>query len=254
MSPTRDDPAVVFPFGLPDPEAPVRVFCLPYAGGGAGLYRTWARRGDADAAFVPVQLPGRENRLHEEPEKDFDSLAERLATVIAPWTGDRYALFGHSMGGMLAHELARRLEELTGTPARLLAVSACAAPDVERPEWRIHDLPREEFVAQVRRLNGTPRELFEDEDLLDLCLPRIRADFSVLASYRYRPRSPLAMPVTAFGGTRDDQVPTWSVENWREHTDGDFRLHLVDDDHFFLHRHEQAVAEHIRDALRRVDA
>ncbi|MEU5212443.1 alpha/beta fold hydrolase [Streptomyces sp. NPDC020742] len=251
MSLTVDEPGVLFPFGIPDPEAPVRVFCLPYAGGGAGLYRAWSRRAVPGVEFVPVQLPGRENRLHEPPEHDFDALAERLARAVAPWTGERYALFGHSMGGLLAHELAHRLQERTGRPADLLAVSACSAPDVERPAWRIHDLPREEFVAEVRRLNGTPQEVFEDEDLLDLCLPRIRADFSVLASYRYQQRTPLAVPVTALCGTRDPQVPTWSVETWRAHTTGDFRLHLVDDDHFFIHRHEQAVFTHITDGLHR---
>ncbi|TJZ49608.1 thioesterase [Streptomyces piniterrae] len=252
MSTTVDDPCVLFPFGTPDLEAPVRVFCLPYAGGGAGLYRSWSRRPASGAMFVPVQLPGRENRLHEPPEHDFDTLTERLARAIAPWTGERYALFGHSMGGLLAYELAHRLGELTGRPAELLAVSACAAPDVERPGWRIHDLPREEFVAEVRRLNGTPQEVFEDKDLLDLCLPRIRADFSVLASYRYRPRAPLTVPVTALGGTRDPQVPTWSVESWLDHTDREFRLHLVDDDHFFIHRHEQAVFDHITNGLHEV--
>ncbi|MGP8298082.1 thioesterase II family protein [Streptomyces inhibens] len=252
MNATADDPGVLFPFGTPDLAAPVRVFCLPYAGGGAGLYRAWSQRTVPGVAIVPVQLPGRENRLHEPPEHDFDALAARLAEAIAPWTGERYALFGHSMGGLLSYELAHRLQELTGRPAELLAVSACAAPDVERPSWRIHDLPREEFVAEVRRLNGTPQEVFEDEDLLDLCLPRIRADFSVLASYRYRQRAPLAVPVTALCGTLDPQVPTWSVENWRSHTARAFRLHLVDDDHFFIHRHEQAVFEHLTDGLREV--
>ncbi|MET8950236.1 thioesterase II family protein [Streptomyces sp. NPDC004393] len=257
MSTPADDPGALFPFGLPGSEAsvtPVRVFCLPYAGGGAGLYRPWVGHSAAGAEFVPVQLPGRENRLMEEPEGDFDALAERLARGIAPWTGERYALFGHSMGGLLAYELAHRLNELTSQSAELLAVSACAAPDVERPEWRIHELPREEFVDRLQKLNGTPREVFEDEDLLDLCLPRIRADFSVLASYRYRPRPPLPVPITALAGTRDTQVPTWSVADWRRHTDRGFNLHPVDDDHFFLHRHQQAVIGHIADGLHQMSA
>jgi surfactin synthase thioesterase subunit len=252
MSTKADDPGVLFPFGAPDPEAPVRVFCLPYAGGGAGLYRAWSGRSVPEAVFVPVQLPGRENRFHEPPEQDFDALAERLARAITPWTGERYALFGHSMGGLLAHELTHRLHEMTGHHAELLAVSACAAPDVERPAWRVHDLPRDKFVMEIRRLGGTPQEVFEDEDLLDLCLPRIRADFSVLASYRHRPRAPLPVPVTALCGTSDPQVPVWSAEKWREHTAGDFTLRLVDDDHFFVHRHERVVFEHITNGLRDV--
>ncbi|MFJ4578702.1 thioesterase II family protein [Streptomyces echinatus] len=254
MTTAADDPAALFPFGLPDTEALVRVFCLPYAGGGAGLYRSWAGHTAAGAQFVPVQLPGRENRMTEEPETDFDALAGGLARRIAPWTGERYALFGHSMGGLLAYDIAHRLHELTGTPAELLTVSACAAPDVERPDWSIHGLPRDEFVERLRNLNGTPQEVFEDEDLLDLCLPRIRADFSVLASYRYRPRPPLPMPVTALAGTRDPQVPTWSVADWRRHTDGPFTLHTVDDDHFFLHRHQQTVIGHVSDGLRSMTA
>ncbi|MGW3206157.1 thioesterase II family protein [Streptomyces sp. NPDC001135] len=245
-----DDPGALFPFGIPGTDGPVRVFCLPYAGGGAGLYRTWSRSAVAGAAFVPVQLPGRENRLHEPPERDFDTLAERLAQALAPWTGERYALFGHSMGGLLAYELAHRLHALTGRPADLLAVSACAAPDLERPAFRIHDLPRDEFVEALRRLGGTPQEVFEHEELLDLCLPRIRADFSVLASYRYVPRPALAVPVTALCGTRDARVPVRSVESWRAHTDRAFRLHLVDDDHFFLHGHAQAVLDHVLGGLR----
>ncbi|WP_330461225.1 alpha/beta fold hydrolase [Streptomyces sp. NBC_00820] len=247
---TPADASALFPFGLPDPDASVRVFCLPYAGGGAGLYRPWVAHAATAARFVPVQLPGRENRMAEEPEKDFDALAERLARGIAPWTGERYALFGHSMGGLLAHEVTHRLLESTGRPAELLVVSACAAPDVERPDWSIHDLPRDEFVDRLRKLDGTPREVFEDEDLIELCLPRIRADFSVLASYQYRPRAPLPVPVTALAGTRDPQVPTWAVAEWKRHTSGAFDLHSLDDDHFFLNRHQRTIADHITNALR----
>ncbi|WP_328930065.1 thioesterase domain-containing protein [Streptomyces sp. NBC_00190] len=241
-----------FPFGVPDLDAPLRVFCLPYAGGGAGLYRSWQQRAAAGAALAPVQLPGRETRLREPPVEDFETLVTRLAGALGPWTGDRYALFGHSMGGLLAHELAYRLEELTGRPPELLAVSACAAPELERPRPAIHQLPREEFVAELRRLEGTPAEVLEDDELLDLCIPRIRADFAVLASHRHRPRAPLNSRITAFCGTRDPQIPVWSMEAWRGHTTRDFRLHLMDDDHFFIHRHEAAVFQHLVDGVRAV--
>ena len=232
----------------PGPDAEVRLFCLPYAGGGAGAFRGWARLAPPHVAVCPVELPGRGTRLAEPAHRRLSLLVRALAAGLAPALDRPYALFGHSLGALLACELTR-VFAADGRPPVHLFVSGAAAPAVPRTRPAVHAAPDEDVLAELRSLNGTPPELLADEELMGLMLPTLRADFAVLETYEHRPGPPLPVPITAFGGSADPAVPPAALTGWRRESAVGARVHVLPGDHFFLHDAAAEVAAAVAGAL-----
>ena len=218
----------------PRPAATRRLFCFPHAGGGGSLFRTWPDGLLADIEVCPVQLPGRENRLREAPLTSLTLLVARLADVLLPWLDRPFAFFGHSMGALIAFELARALREAHGLSPAHLFVAGCRAPHLPDPDPPIHALPEPEFVEELRRMQGTPDEVLDHPELRQLIIPLMRADMALVETYTYRAGDPLDGPLTAFGGADDPQAPPETIAAWREHTRGRFQSRIVPGDHFFV--------------------
>jgi medium-chain acyl-[acyl-carrier-protein] hydrolase len=197
----------------------------------------------------PVQLPGRETRFREPAFTRLAPLVEAMAEPLRGYLDRPFALFGHSLGALVAFELARRLQRGTGLQPVCLFVSGCGAPQTRSPESSIHKLPAAEFREELRRLNGTPPEVLENDELMDLLLPTLRADFALCETYAYSPGPPLDCPVSALGGLGDDTVSRQDLDAWREQTTGPFRLRMLPGDHFFLQTNQrlllQAVAREL---------
>jgi medium-chain acyl-[acyl-carrier-protein] hydrolase len=218
----------------PNPRARLRLFCFPYAGGGAAIYRLWPQSLPSEVEVSVAQLPGRGTRLREQPFTGLDALVRAAAEAIAPSLDRPFALFGHSMGAMIGFELARRLREQGGPQPERLFVSGRPAPHLPDHDHFTYNLPEAELRRELLRLNGTPREVLEHPELMELMLPLLRADFSVVETYVYRPGEPLGCPITAFGGLRDAEVSPEQLEAWREQTVGEFSLRMLPGGHFFL--------------------
>lgn len=234
----------------PRPEARLRLVCFPYAGGGASIYRAWPRELPAWIEVAAVQLPGRESRLREPPFRRLEPLADAAAEALDAELDRPFAFFGHSMGAILAFEICLRRRRRGLEPPRHLFVSGRPAPRVESTDPPIHDLPRAEFIAAVRRYSGTPEEVLQHQELMDLLEPLLRADFSVSETYRYQPESePLAVPLTVFGGAADPEVPAEDLEPWRQETSGPFRKHLLPGGHFFLNERPAEVLRLVAEEL-----
>ncbi|GAA2278113.1 oleoyl-ACP hydrolase [Streptomyces ruber] len=230
-------------------EAPCELICFPHAGGSSTYWRGLALELAPAADVLAVQYPGRLDRLREAPVEDLHVLADLVVEVLGP-PGDRpRVLLGHSMGASLAYEVAVRLARQPGGEPRLLVVSGRRAPSAVRS--RGEDWPRtdEELVARVRKLGGTDAQLLGDPELLELILPALRGDYRAIASYRDTPGRPLSCPVVALAGDRDPEVPVETVEAWRNHTSGDFRMHVFEGGHFFLNEHTGDVGALLRDLL-----
>lgn len=228
-----------------NPRARLRLFCFPYAGGGASAYRGWAAALPPDVEVCPVQLPGRESRLREPAFDRPAPLIAALAEELQPHFGLPFAFFGHSMGAMLSFELARELRR-RGQPLPLhLFASGRRAPQVPAREADIHDLPEAEFVAKLRELNGTPEEVLQHAELMRLLLPVLRSDFAVNETYLFRPEEPLALGISAFGGLVDAEVTREDLVGWNEHRRGPFRLRMLPGDHFFLHSARELILESV---------
>ena len=217
----------------PIPRAPLRLFCFPYAGGGTMIYQKWTTAFQGFAEVFTAQLAGRERRLHETP---FTRLADSIEDIfhpIIPLLNKPFVFFGHSMGALMSFELGRKLAREQGVEPLHLFVSGREAPQCERKEPYTFDLSEEEFVEDVRRLNGTPREILDNAELRQLLLPILRADFAVSQTYEYIPGPPLSCPLTVFGGLQDE-VSRAELEGWREHTTSSFKLRMFPGDHFFV--------------------
>lgn len=220
----------------------MRLFCLPYAGGGAQIYRTYAQALPAEVEVCAVQLPGREKRFVEPALESVDAIVERLAPVIGGHGDLPYAIFGHSLGALVGFELVRRLRrEGKPLPFRLFA-SGHRAPHVPDPDPPIRHLPDEQFIEELRELNGTPQGVLDSPELLALVLPMLRADFTAAETYSYRSDAAIPCPITALGGANDDMIPLEALKEWEQHTSGDFEFHVLEGDHFFIHqRHEDVM-------------
>jgi medium-chain acyl-[acyl-carrier-protein] hydrolase len=210
------------------------LFCFPYAGGAASVFRNWSDGLPADVELCPVQLPGRGTRLMEPPYSRLSLLVEALAEGILPLLDKPFAFFGHSLGSLVSFELARELRaKHQARPVRLF-VSAGPAPQIPHRGLPIHNLPEGEFTAELRRLNGTPAELLDHRELMDIVIPSLRADFALYESYRYLAGPPLNCPISTFGGLSDQKVSHRDLEAWRDQTTVSFSIRMFPGDHFFL--------------------
>lgn len=235
----------------PNGEAQLRLFCFPYAGGGDHVFRTWADQLPVVETYL-VQMPGRGRRLAEKPFTNLAELTKTLAEAIVPYLDIPFIFFGHSMGAMLSFELARELRRGRLEPMEIF-VSACHAPQI--PESNIlHDLPESKLIEELKRLNGTPKEVLENPELLSIVLPTLRADCMITETYIYKHEPPLSCPISVFGGLQDPLVKREELEGWREQTSGLFSLRMLDGDHFFLHSSEQVLLLALSRELHRLAA
>jgi medium-chain acyl-[acyl-carrier-protein] hydrolase len=213
----------------------IRLFCLPYAGGSAQrIYGTWSQRLPDWIDVVPVELPGRGGRIAERPVPLAEALVGDVLRQLLPVTTEPYALFGHSLGAMLAFEAARRLEHDHGRAPAHLMVSGFRAPDEPHQPDQDYRLPDGPFRQRLRELSGTPREVLEHEELMDLLVPVLRADFAAVGRWRYQPSAPLSCPLTVFGGRADAEAPPDTLPGWRRQTSADCQVRLLPGHHFFV--------------------
>ncbi len=224
----------------PNPNAYLRLFCFPYSGAGASVYNSWIERLPATIELCAVQLPGRETRLAEPPHQELSTLVEAVATALLPYTNQPFAFFGHSMGALLSFELTRYLRSHHHIQPLHLFVSGHSAPQLDRMQPPIHDLPDPELIQELRRYNGTPEAVFAHPELLNMLLPILRADFALYETYAYRPDAPLNCPLSVFGGLQDREAPYERLEPWRAQTRGTCALEMFPGDHFYFN-HESTL-------------
>src|SRR5262245_12023957 len=165
----------------PRPHARLRLFCIPYAGAGVVAYHSWPNYVPPDVEVCAIQLPGRDGRLREKPFVDLLALVDVLAKGLSPWLATPYALFGHSMGALIAYGLVRHLRQQSATPPVRLFVSGRRAPHVPSRQSPCHQLPDQEFIETlVQRYNGIPKAVLSEPELMSLFLPILRADFTLM--------------------------------------------------------------------------
>jgi medium-chain acyl-[acyl-carrier-protein] hydrolase len=223
----------------------VRLLCLPYLGGSAAVFAGWRRWIDPGVEVLPVELPGHGIRVREPALRSIVAMADAIATGVSDELHGRYALFGYSMGGLVAFELAR-LIELNGLPPPAhLFVAAVRAPDVPRRERRVSDAPDDQVFESLRRYAGLPGALADQPELARVRLPSVRADLEAVEMYPLRRPVPLQVGITAIGGTDDETVTRAELEAWARHTSGACRTALVEGPHFFIHTDARALLREI---------
>jgi len=225
-----------------------RLICFPHAGAGASAFAEWAKLLPEDIELVAVQLPGRQNRIGEEPFRDVGRLTTALRHALRPVLEGRYAFFGHSGGAIAAYELARALAAAGEGGPEHLFVSAQPAPDVP-PVRVLHELPDDAFRAELIALGGIDPEIAAMPEVMEMLLGLLRTDFRLWEGYR--PTSPGAVdcPVTALSPDADPRAPRDAVRGWQVFTTAGFRLRTFSGGHFYLYRSAADVVAAIRQEL-----
>jgi medium-chain acyl-[acyl-carrier-protein] hydrolase len=231
----------------PQPQATKRLFCLPFAGGGASAYRKWASLLAPTIEVCPIQLPGRENRLLEIAYDNHTSLLEALLPALYPLLDKPYALYGHSMGALLAFELARSLEGCANYPGpQRVFLGAHRAAHLPLQRLPMADLSQEDLLKKLKEYGGFNEEVLGSPELLDLILPAVRADIKLCDTYKFEHGRLLNCPIDTLAGAMDRQTPPNTMRPWELHTRGGVDLHILNGGHFFLNTHTTEVLEIIR--------
>ena len=230
-------------------NATMRLFCFPYAGGTTNTYRSWQELLPESIDVAPVQLPGRGERLAESPFHSLLEMVVPLAHELQPYLDKPFAFFGHSMGALICLELTRWLRRNDGPMPTHLFVSGRRAPQLPElipPTW---DLPEPEFIQRIRQLDGTPQEVLNHPELMQLMIPLLRADFSVCETYRHQTERPLECALTVLGGVDDAEVPYEHLQPWQEQTNSTCNIHMFPGDHFFVQTAHVEITRIIEAAL-----
>lgn len=212
--------------------AAVTLVCVPHAGGGASAFNGWHSLLGAGIEVRCASLPGRERRFHEPARTSIVGVADRLADAVSALPGP-VAFYGHSMGGLIATEVAHRLTD-AGRPPVALFVAGTLPPGVRFTRKPVQEMDDAELVAWLQELGGLPSDLLADAQLLELLLPTVRADLLLCETHEYAPAAPLSCPVHAFAGVDDIVATPAAMRGWSATTDGGFDLTALPGGHFFV--------------------
>lgn len=218
------------------------LFCFPHAGGSPTRYRDWTSALATEIEVRPISYA----TLNLAGSSVAQAAAGLVDRILA--TPGRFALFGHSLGALMAFEVARALASRTSRQPSLLAVSGHVAPHLPSPGPVLHELSGPRFWSEVRQLGGTPEALLDDPQIREVAEPRLRAEFRTAETYRYVRGLPLNCPLLAFAGSDDTRAPVPGVRDWRLHSRAEFTLSVLPGGHFFLDDPENA--ERIHESLR----
>ena len=232
----------------PAGEQSVQLVCLPHAGGSAGFFFPLSKALAPAVQVLAVQYPGRQDRYREPCIDSIPELADRVFEAVSPSAGRPLAFFGHSMGAVIAYEVALRMRRAgMAAPVRLFA-SGRRAPSRYREE-AVHRRSDAGVVAELRRLSGTHASVLADPEMLSLILPAVRSDYRAIETYRHNPDEILDCPITVLVGDRDPMVTLEEARDWQRHTIAPVDLHVFDGGHFFLIDQAGQVVELVAEKL-----
>lgn len=231
------------------PTARLRLVCFPYAGGGINVFKRWPQFFSQNVEVYAVHLPGRESRFNESFVDTMREAIDSIAMELAQYRKQPIAFFGHSMGSLLAYEVARVLNDEYDWSLEALIISGRRPPHIYTG-GDLHKKPDAEFIAEICRYNGTPPEVFADSELRELFLPILRSDYTILENYRHIPGAMLNCPMAACAGKKDAEfAPVKELQAWRELTAGPFTFRLFEGDHFYLNNSLEQLAKFIKECI-----
>jgi surfactin synthase thioesterase subunit len=229
----------------PRPDALLRLFCFPHGGGGPQAFKSWADNLPKEIEVYCLNLPGRFSRRNDPPIHNMPELSDQIVHALSAYLDKPFALFGHSVGALVAYEVTRGLEEKgSPLPVRLL-VSAHKVPHDALEEEPMYNLPDQELVQKIIDLGLVPAEVLENKELIDFILPPLKADFEVSETYKYTERNPLPVAITAMGGEGDTLLSPEDLDAWKEYSSLSFQSFLYKGDHFYTETLQKEVLKDI---------
>lgn len=214
------------------------------------MFNVWSNHLLPEVELFLIHLPGRDKRIKEKPSTELLPLAQDLANALHPYINKPFAFFGHSMGGLLAFETARELRRQQTVQPDHLFVSARFPPQKADPYANLYQLSQPEFIRTTENLFGAlPEIVRQDQEVLNLFLSIMRADFTMLGTYSYTYEPPMDFPISVFGAIHDKSVTEQSLKEWREQTSAAFELHMFEGEHFFIQTARAVLLERIKKSL-----
>jgi medium-chain acyl-[acyl-carrier-protein] hydrolase len=236
-----DDTDVWFTAGT-NPAGAMRLFLFPFAGGNASTFLPWQELIGPRLELRVAQLPGRGVRLFDPPIREMDELVARLTRAVADLSDRPFVFFGHSLGALVAFEVARQLRRAGRPGPTSLWASGAEGPRTRLIRRRLHALADAELIEALREYNGTAPEMLDDREMMELLLPGLRADFALHERYTYRAEPPLDLPIHVLLGNADPYVEIDRAAGWAFETSQPGQRHIYPGDHFFLYPHQRSIA------------
>lgn len=238
--------------GVIDMGNGIKLFCIPFSGGSAEVYRKWSKSLPSDIQLFPVELPGRGKRIFEPLLDDIHTIVEDITATIASnvASNDDYAIYGHSLGSLLAFETYYKLIENGVHKPQHIFFSGRNAPQNKHSRTSIHRLPDEQFLHAVMNYGGNTHEIIENQELLDLFLPILRADFKISETYCHQEKTDkIACDITIINGRNDHSASRYDMSEWSYYAGGAATFHTVDGGHFFITENYEPVVDIIKQTL-----
>lgn len=223
----------------------LRVFCFPYAGGSAQVFSDWVNKLPHGVDIFAIQAPGRGRRFSEKPIACLQEKVKQLHSAILSYNDCPYMFIGHSNGALLAFELARELQKSGNCRLKHIILSAKRAPHLPNIKEPIHDLPQNDFVKKLKEYDFTPDEVLQNDELMELFSPMLRADFSLSETLDFDSSYLLDSNASVFWGNQDKDVPFDDVLAWSELIKGDVNFVEFDDGHFFISKSQDKFLNNV---------
>lgn len=229
----------------PNPQAKLRLICIPYAGGSSRSFWNWPQGLSNDVELVALQAPGRLSRLQEEPFNDMELLVDDLMQVLPSILDKPYIILGHSLGSRIGFEVMLRCHSQGLRLPEHFIASGSRGPHMPCLEEQSYHLPDDQFIVKLREMEGTPEELLNSTELMALLLPMIKSDFQIAETYLFNGNVSFDIPLSVFGGRDDDKADLEALESWQQHFAQPGDISLFSGGHFFIDSHQGEVVEKV---------
>ncbi len=220
-----------------------RLFCFPYAGGGASFFDTFSSYLSDKVDLLPINLPGRDQRLREQPFTRVEPLVESLIHEIQFYLDTPFAFWGHCVGAIIAFELAIAIQQRLNTPCLSFFASGCPAPQVVKVTSPYYDKHDDDFITEIRKLNQDSNNNLPNDETLKILLPGLRADFELYETYKLTHNEKLACPIIALGSKDDTRVDEIAIKSWQECSTKFFAYHSFTGNHFFVNQFPKEISK-----------
>lgn len=229
----------------------LRLFCLPYAGGSATIYNRWKNKVINNIIIMPVELQGRGKRFLEPLYSSVEQAATDIFNyIINEVDEEEYAIFGHSMGCLLSYEVARKIKESGFKEPIHIFFSGKEPPHIKERGKTLHTLPDEEFISEIYKKGGMPKEIFENKEILKIFTPILKADFKIIETYAFKPDiNKLNYNISVLNGSKDDEISHERIMEWKLYTNKECNIYEFDGGHFFIMDKEDEVLKLIGSTL-----
>lgn len=228
---------------------PLKLFSFYCAGANISMFNSWRKNSPEGLDVIPVELPGRGSKMSQPLLDNIYKIVNTIAPKLEQQLTGPFAFLGHSMGALVAYELARYLRRHDEDLPLHLFVASHSAPHLFRRTKPLYKLPEKEFITELKKMNGTPDEVLDNKDLMGFLIPILRSDFKACETYKWKVDLPLPCGITAFGGVDDESVTANDLKMWEQHTTGSFELRPFPGDHFFLYEQQDEILNHVSKTL-----